>query len=857
MTTATPPRIISERQGAAKGKTRLRFSTVLVVTIVCLVGVSVLTSIGILNRYFSKRVELEFQNKLHAQKGQVEILINNRLAGVQESLVDLSSDNTIRVTLLLKAEDQLKEGLARHLRPGQGVYPFIRKVNGGSILPETYPGLSQEFLSTLFNLPPEGDLFFDGTRTRLLWLLASPIMHNESRMGVAYVLYDLMEDGALQKAVIGAVEGEIVVLYQNTPTSLSSGKALAIDANMLRAFSERREYSAFGDRAISKIPGNDHLFLVSSLERLEEGKRHARLLTGAFSAVALLISMLISVYLGRKMVRPLSEMTDKAIRISEGETSLAFESNGTFWEFHRLSQAFTTMLANLKQAEERSRYQELLEKVEDAVYLIDADGRVLDANSAAYERLGYEAEEFYRLHLETILPAQEAERILAQLRPDGSNPRPEKLSVETLHFRKEGGTIPVEIHSRPILYQGRRVILNVARDISPRIEIEKEKKELEAQLIHSQKMEAIGTLAGGVAHDFNNLLMGIQGRLSLIRMQSDSEPNFGHHVDAIEKTVRSAADLTRQLLGFARKGNYEIKPTATNTLVEETTRMFIRTRKEIHLKLELGEGVRPVNVDRNQIEQVLINLYVNAWQAMPQGGELRIRTENVRPDEAFCRRFEVAGGDFVRISVSDTGIGMDAPTMARIFEPFFTTKAVGEGTGLGLASAYGTIRNHKGVIRVESEPGRGSTFEVYLPALSGEVPVATAASARRLPRGEGTILLADDDEEALMAESVMLEELGYSVVKARSGLQAVHLYREEPARFLLVMLDMVMPGLSGSDTCERLRWINPDVRILLVSGYGLNQQAGEMMTQGCIGFLPKPFETPHLAEKLHEVLGKE
>ncbi len=856
MTTTVPPTIISEGQGAAKTKTRLRFSTVLMVTIVFLVAVSVLISIGILNRYFSKRVELEFQKKLLAQKGQVEILIKNRLADVQKILANLSSDNTIRVTMLLKAEDQLKEGLARHVRPEQGVYPFIRKPIGRAILPENYPGISKAFLSTLFNLPPEGDILFDGTRTRLLWLLASPIMHNEGRMGVAYVLYDLLEDEALLSAITGAVEGELVFLYQNTLTSLSSGKALAIDVNKPKAFSERREYNALGDWAISKIPGNDHLYLVSSLKRLEEDQRHVTLLTGAFSVLALMVSMLISVYLGRKMVRPLGEMTHKAIRISEGEKSLAFETNGTFWEFHQLSQAFNTMLAHLKQAEERSRYQELLEKVEDAVYLIDADGRVLDANSAAYDRLGYGAAEFYSLHLEAILPAREAERIMSQLRSGESDPSPEKLYVETVHFCKDGGTIPVEIHSRPILYQGRPVILNVARDISLRIAIEEEKKQLVAQLLHSQKMEAIGTLAGGVAHDFNNLLMGIQGRLSIIRMQSGPNQSLEQHVDAIEKTVRSAADLTRQLLGFARKGEYEIKPTATNTLVEDATRMFIRTRKEINLKLEPGEGVWPVNVDRNQIEQVLINLYVNAWQAMPQGGDLCIRTENVRPDEAFCRCFELAGGDYVRISVSDTGIGMDAPTMARIFEPFFTTKAIGEGTGLGLASAYGIIRNHKGVIRVESEPGLGATFEVYLPAHSGEVTPEKAAGAKRLPKGEGTILLADDDEEALLAESLMLEELGYDVVKARSGLQAVHLYREDPARFILVTLDMVMPGVSGRETCDRLKSINPDVRVLLISGYGLNQQVGETMTQGCDGFLPKPFETRVLAEKLHAVLGQ-
>jgi PAS domain S-box-containing protein len=755
-----------EKKNASKTQSRLRFSTVLMVTIIVLVVVSVLISLGLINRYFNHRVELEFQKKLRAQRGQVEILIKNRLGDVQKLLKDLTSDNTIRVTLLLGADAQLNERLDQYEQGVDGVYPFIRKVDSGSVFPGLYPGFSQAFLDTLLYFLPDGDIFYDGTRTRLLWLLTHPVVHDGGRMGSAYVLYDLMEDVSLQQAIAGAVEGELVVFHLDTLTSLTSGSAHSLDAAKLKTLSERNEYvDNSGNFAVSKVSGTDRLYFLSSLESLNEDKRRVTLLTGVFSIFALVVSMLISVYLGRKMVRPLREMTRKAIRISEGEKSLQFDSDETYWEFDQLSQAFNTMLVNLKEAEERSRYKELLENVDDAVYLVDADGKILDANTAAYDSLGYRQQDFFRLNLEDVLPRPESATIIRQLNTGSGIPSSEKLCLETVHRKRDGGNIPVEIYSRPIFYQGRRVILNVARDISRRIEMEEEKKQLEAQLIQAQKMEAIGTLAGGVAHDFNNLLMGIQGRLAMIRMQSGPEQNHAKHVNAIERTVMSAADLTRQLLGFARKGRYEIKTIATNTLVEDSTKMFIRTRKEINLKLALDENIWPIKVDRNQIEQVLINLYVNAWQAMPQGGDLSIETLNVHLDESFCRPFEVPSGDFVKITVADTGSGMDEQTLARIFEPFFTTKGVGKGTGLGLASAYGIVRNHKGIIQVQSEPGQGTTFDLYLPAHAAEVSAQTSAVPKRLPRWEGTVLLADDDEEALLAESLMLKEMGFEVVE--------------------------------------------------------------------------------------------
>ena len=267
-------------------------------------------------------------------------------------------------------------------------------------------------------------------------------------------------------------------------------------------------------------------------------------------------------------------------------------------------------------------------------------------------------------------------------------------------------------------------------------EVKTENKRLEDQLHQSQKMEAIGTLAGGIAHDFNNLLMGIQGWVSLISI--DLEPSHPHteHIKAIEDSIRGGANLTSQLLGFARGGKYEERPIDINELLLESATMFGRTKKEIHIHTKLQNQSPVVAADRSQIEQVLLNLYINAWQAMPDGGELYLETKIVTLDDAFCKPYQVKPGDYAKVSVTDTGIGMDESIRQQIFDPFFTTKDKGRGTGLGLASAYGIIKNHAGIITVYSQVGQGTTFNIYLP-ISRQKGISRGSHRNRACQGIG------------------------------------------------------------------------------------------------------------------------
>ena len=390
-------------------------------------------------------------------------------------------------------------------------------------------------------------------------------------------------------------------------------------------------------------------------------------------------------------------------------------------------------------------------------------------------------------------------------------------------------------------------------DISESKQAEEENRVLQKRLQWAEKMEAIGTLAGGIAHDFNNLLAGIQGHVSMAIMNLDPANPTHERLRKIEAQVQSGVHLTSQLLGFARGGRYEVKATDMNEVIEKTHSMFGRTRKDISIHHKQGQDLWSVEVDRGQMEQVFVNLYVNAWQAMPEGGDIYLETENVVFHGEKTLPFSVKPGKYVKTTVTDTGSGMDEQTRLRVFEPFFTTKTMGRGIGLGLATVYGIIKGHRGMINVYSEPGRGTTFTIYLPA-SDKAVVKERQTPLTITRGTETILLVEDEKTVLDLNRELLEALGYTVHATGSGSEAVTIYLEKRNMIDLVILDMVMPGISGSRTFDLLREINPEVKVLLSSGYSLNGEAQHIMDRGCNGFLQKPFQIEKLSQRVREIL---
>jgi two-component system, cell cycle sensor histidine kinase and response regulator CckA len=507
----------------------------------------------------------------------------------------------------------------------------------------------------------------------------------------------------------------------------------------------------------------------------------------------------------------------------------------------------------LRSSEEK--YRNILESVEEGYFETDLRGRMKFFNGPLCRILGHDAHELLTMTTQdftTPETAVAAEGVLDQLQQTG-----EATSISNYSIRQKDGSRR-ELELSISLMQNAAGQASgyrwVVRDVTERRRAEEERKKLEVQLQAAQKMEAIGTLAGGIAHDFNNILMGIQGNASLLDLRLEESHPGREKVKNIEKYVESGTQLSRQLLGFARRGKYNVRASDVNDIIDKTASMFARTRKEICVHRRLAPDIWTVEVDRGQIEQVLLNLYINAWQAMPSGGDLYLATENLTLDENYVRPYKVKPGRYVKVTVTDTGVGIEKKDLHRVFEPFFTTKAMGRGTGLGLASAYGIVKSHGGHIDVYSEKDQGTTFNFYLPASRGKVAEEARPVAPSVRRGRETVLLIDDEEMIIDVGCGLLGELGYTVIPARSGQEALDIYRERHAEIDIVVMDMIMPGMGGGETFDRLRQINPRAKVLLSSGYSINGQASQILERGCDGFIQKPFNLQQLSAKLRQIL---
>jgi two-component system cell cycle sensor histidine kinase/response regulator CckA len=511
----------------------------------------------------------------------------------------------------------------------------------------------------------------------------------------------------------------------------------------------------------------------------------------------------------------------------------------------------------LRASEEK--YRTIVEGLEEGYFEIDLDQNLTFFNDPLCKILGYSPDELSGKNTRAFTSQatiRKMDQIYAELKETGEPIRVTDYDATG----KAGNRIALELtasllrdsNGSPIGFRG------VLRDVSERKEAEAQSRKLEIQVRQAQKMESIGTLAGGIAHDFNNILMGIQGNASLMALKTDlAHPNY-EKIKNIESYVENGTELTRQLLGFARRGKYHAIATDLNDVIDKSATLFGRTKKEIRIQRDLVADIWTVEVDRGQIEQALLNLYVNAWQAMPQGGDLYLKTENVILDAEFvnAKPYKVEAGDYIKITVTDTGIGIDQETRERIFEPFFTTKEMGRGTGLGLASVYGVIKNHEGYINVYSEIDQGTTFTIYLPASRKKIQKQTEKAVASVALGTGTLLLVDDEEMIIKVGKELLQELGYQVMSALSGQEAIELYKKNADKIDLVIMDMIMPGMSGGETFDRLKEINPEIKVLLSSGYSINGQASKILERGCDGFIQKPFNLIQLSDKIQSIIIK-
>jgi two-component system cell cycle sensor histidine kinase/response regulator CckA len=489
----------------------------------------------------------------------------------------------------------------------------------------------------------------------------------------------------------------------------------------------------------------------------------------------------------------------------------------------------------------KKHLEAILRNMSEGILELTLEQKIIYANPAAISLVGIPEEKLLASSFMELFPRNDREGIKSLLEFRGQSLKHITEDSPVILNGKE-----VSLNLMSFEDEDRHSIVVIVSDVS-------ERRRMQAQLQEAQKMEAIGTLAGGIAHDFNNLLMGIQGNVSLMLLDVDSTHPHKQRLNTIEKLIQGGSKLTKQILGYAREGKYEVRAIDLNQIVVETSETFGRAKKDITVHRDLAGDLLPVEADQGQIEQVLLSLYVNSWEAMPGGGNIFLKTMSTSDKDMKYKMYKPKPGSYVLFTITDTGTGMDKKTRERIFDPFFTTRGMGRGTGLGLASVYGIIKGHGGYIDVDSEKGSGTTFSIYLPA-SGKQAAKKEEPADEVLKGTETVLFVDDEGMIIDVGREILKTLGYQVLLARGGKEAIEVYKANKDRIDMVILDMIMPDMGGGETYDLLKEINPQIKVLLSSGYSIEGQAQEIMERGCNGFIQKPFDVKQLSAKMKTIL---
>jgi PAS domain S-box-containing protein len=508
----------------------------------------------------------------------------------------------------------------------------------------------------------------------------------------------------------------------------------------------------------------------------------------------------------------------------------------------RASERWQRRRAVLAMRESEERLRLIFDHVSDALFIADDSGRIIDANPAACALSSQSLETIQTLTMSQVLP--ESSRLGAAEDSDTSSSDPSRI---TSHRNGQGESRVLDVRSAAF---APGVLVYTVRDLT-------RQRKLEDQLVQAQKMEAVGQLAGGVAHDFNNLLTVIMSYSSMLLTDMGANDATRGDIQEISDAAQRAAALTRQLLAFSRKQVLQIRAVNVNAVVVDVERMLRRLiGEDILLTTHLDPDLALINADPGQLEQVLINLAVNARDAMPGGGDLTITTDNAELSEEHRERhLGAAPGKYVMLAVTDTGSGMTKEVQQRLFEPFYTTKGVGKGTGLGLATVHGIVKQCGGDVYVYSEIGHGTTFKVYFPRLAKAEPIPPIPEPRAItPSGTETVLLAEDDEAIRTLGARVLGALGYNVLVARTGGEALRIVAEYKGKIDLIATDVVMPEMNGSQLVERVLEARPGIRVLFMSGYTDDEVMRRGVIDGQTAFLQKPFTPDLLAHRVREVL---
>ena len=962
-----------------------RFSWFLAGTLIIFEGISLSLVVGILYGILSTSFAEEHRNKLQAKQAEMCMALRDRVNFLETRIKELGLDNTVRVSLMLGLDSQLRETMERKYPCSNGAYFFIKGYENGFFIPELPAELAPlaPRLTILSNETEEGHVPFCKIGPGAVGSIASmPVRRRGERIGTAYMVYDLSKDERLWMRLGTHSRPRLVLKDSDLFIDL-----LASTASPVAAGRTDERFMPMKD-----FPG---LFYGASSEPLMKKKRDLIFLLSALCTAIFLLTLLVSFLIARRMSVPLEKMADQALRIA-GEPSRRFlrEKEIYYLEFRKLAQAFNHVLRNLLDAQDslekrakreleasEQRYRRTLEAAPDAITISGLEtGRYLLVNEGFTRISGFSSDEVlgkthFALDLivdlvkwrhalevlsrhgeingqeirirrkdggivdtlfsarliqfgeedclvsvvteisglkraeEALRESEEKHRTVVESLPFafmviqddaivfanstaarelrvpragdllGENPRlfvhgrerarlknlidtngddaHQSKHLETNLCRTDGELLPVEVFIAPTTFKGKPAAQLTIMDISEKKRAESERIRLEAQLRHSHKMEAVGTLAGGIAHDFNNLLQAIGGYSDLLLLgKNQGEPGY-RELTEIANAVQRASELTQQLLTFSRKVVSKLRPVDLNHEVNQVHKLLNRTiPKMIDIKLVLSDDLKIINADPVQMEQVMMNLAVNARDAMPEGGTLTIETSNVTlGPHSSNRPSEIRAGEYVLLRVSDTGCGIRPDTLEHIFEPFFSTKMPGKGTGLGLSSVYGIVRNHGGSIQCSSRQEKGTSFRIVLPVLHGNRTASRPDREQVSPSGNNeTILLTDDESFIRDFGTQVLTKFGYRVLTAASGEDALALYHEKSREIDLVILDVIMPGMGGKKCLEELLKVNPGLRVLVASGYPIDEPWRRTLDTETRGFIRKPYEVRHMLEKVRSLL---
>ncbi|UCG77280.1 MAG: PAS domain S-box protein [Nitrospirota bacterium] len=580
--------------------------------------------------------------------------------------------------------------------------------------------------------------------------------------------------------------------------------------------------------------------------------------------VSLLIAIAVSFISVNRILMPIRGLEQGIRNISDGDYGryLQVEGHGVYEELKNLSHYFNVMIDDIKRrenaiAESENRLRSIYEQVNDGILLADMKTmKFFDSNSKMREMLGYSKEEISGLGIGDIHPQESLDAIIEKFEKQARGELSVAENVPVL--RRDGSVFFADISSSPVVIGDNKYMAGVFRDITASKEAEEERLKLEAQLRHSQRLEAVGKLAGGVAHDFNNILTAIIGYGNVMLMKMEMNDPQRSYLENILSAAEKAATLTHALLAYSRKQVLQPQPTDLNRIIQDMERLLRRLiGEDVKMEMKLSGEKLVVVADTGQIEQVLMNLVMNSRDSMPDGGDITVSTRHVKITNNDILQLGFGKiGEYAVLTVNDNGTGMDELTRGKIFEPFFTTKEVGKGTGLGLSMVYGIVKQHNGYLKVDSVLGEGTTFDIYIPLSSADIDEKSTVDKDKVTGGSETILVGEDNETVSNFIREVLEEFGYKVLLAQNGNEVIELYTKNGNDIDLLLLDVVMPVKSGKAAFDEIKMVNSDAKAIFMSGYTADLIQLKGVDDSNIDFIYKPLTPVELLEKIREVMAR-